>query len=290
MSAGDASSRQEPVQDDNQGLDLDVAHHGISEHYTVSDAIDEVVEEIFFLGYSVVEHVLSAEEVESARSAIDRVYLAQMEELGGEEMACRIQDANHIRCPLAYDDVFVGIARHPTLVAILERLFGDNFVLLMQNAIINPPGEQHYQTRWHRDLNHQHWASSKILAANALFCIDPFVVDNGATHVLPATHLRESFPSSGFVRKHQVPVQAPAGSLIIMDAMLYHRAGRNESSSPRRALNHVIGRPFMAQQIDIPAFVGDRLATDDLGRRYFGYRWQAKPSAKSWRLSKLPRE
>ncbi len=72
-----------------------------------------------------------------------------------------------------------------------------------------------------------------------------------------------------------------------MDAMLYHRAGQNKSNTLRRAINHVIGLPFMAQQIDIPAFAGNKLSVDEFSKSYFGYRWQPAKSVKHWRLRKL---
>lgn len=271
-------------------LDTTVGHYGVNETFIAKDAIDRHMEEIFYLGYTVVENVLSPEQVKKLGDTNDRVYAEQIEELGGEDLAAKVNDAKHIRCPLAYDDVFVDLAKQPMMLEMMRRMLGQNFVLMMQNAIINPPaGNANYQTHWHRDLNYQHWTSSKVLAANALFCIDPFSAETGGTYVLPGSHLREAFPTEAFVQKHQRVVTAPAGSMIVMNGMVYHRAGKNTSPRVRRAVNHVMGLPFMAQQIDIPAFVGDRLATDDFSRNYFGYRWKPAASAKEWRMAKLPK-
>lgn len=269
-------------------MDEVVAVHGVGEVYRHEAPIASHLEDVHFSGFTVLENVLTPARVAAIGDAIDRTYAQQMAELGGESVAEAIQDKNHVRCPLAYDDVFVDLALDEQLLAVMRGLLGPSFVLMMQNAVINPAGDKHYQTRWHRDLNYQHWTSSKPLAANALFCIDDFTVETGGTYVLPGTHLREAFPSDDYVRRHQQVVTAPAGSLILMDAMLFHRAGKNVSPRQRRAVNHVVGLPFMAQQIDIPAFVGDRLATDDFRRSYFGYRWRPAADAKAWRTAKLP--
>lgn len=172
------------------------------------------------------------------------------------------------------------------VISILKSILGQSILLIMQNAIINRPSAVNYQSRWHRDLNYQHWTSSKPLALNALFVIDPFTVESGCTHVLPGTHLRSEFPSEEFVLKHESPAVAEPGSVIIMDSMIYHRSGKNSSNYARRAVNHVIGLPFMSQQIDIPKYVGPRLATDDFARGFFGYRWNPATSAKDWRNAK----
>ncbi len=265
-----------------------VLHYGVNRVFHRNHPLAAHIEEIYYNGFTIIPNVLDAETLRSLSDAIDRLYTVQMQELGGVALAESIYDANNVRCPLAYDDQFIAIAKHPVMIDLMRAILGDNFVLMMQNAIINRPVEGNYQTRWHRDLNYQHWTSSQPLTLNALFCVDPFLFENGCTHVLPGTHLREEFPSDAFVRKYQVPALAPAGSVIFMDSMLYHRAGQNISNKPRRAVNHVIGLPFLAQQIDIPAFVGDRLATDDFSKNYFGYRWRPAPSAKDWRLAKLP--
>ena len=92
------------------------------------------------------------------------------------------------------------------------------------------------------------------LAISALLCIDPFRPSTGATTVLPGSHRVERFPSEAVTRKLEVAVEAPAGSFIVFDAMLFHRAGHNVSGAPRRAVNHVYGLPILAQQVSIASF------------------------------------
>ena len=177
---------------------------------------------------------------------------------------------------LAYAPEFLEVATAPPLMKLAARVLGDEFLLLMQNGIINRSERENHQAKWHRDLNYQHWTSSKALAVNALFCIDDFTLENGATFVLPGTHHVPEFPTAGFTRKFERQIQAPAGSFLILDAMLFHRAGANRANGVRRAVNHVIGRPFMAQQIDLPSALeraGIEPSGDPAVRRYLGYRW-----------------
>jgi len=92
-------------------------------------------------------------------------------------------------------------------------------VLNQQNGVINPPHSERYnQGAWHRDLPYQHFVSSRPLAINALFCLDQFTIENGATKVLPASHRQEAFPSDDFVQSQATPVTAPAGSLSFWTA------------------------------------------------------------------------
>src|SRR3546814_6390326 len=95
-------------------------------------------------------------------------------------------------------------------------------------SIVNPAEHQSYgQGLFHRDLPHQHFVSSRPLAINALFCIDAFLEANGATLVVPASHKEERFPTDGIVSATQTPVEAPRGSFLVLDAMVYHSGGVN---------------------------------------------------------------
>ena len=67
------------------------------------------------------------------------------------------------------------------------------------------------------------------MAINALFCLDAFTTENGATLVLPATHKQEEFPSDRFVEASAAQVCAPSGSYIVLDCMLYHSGAPNRS-------------------------------------------------------------
>jgi ectoine hydroxylase-related dioxygenase (phytanoyl-CoA dioxygenase family) len=76
---------------------------------------------------------------------------------------------------------------------------------------------------------------------------------------------------------------AKAGSLLILDSMLFHRAGYNKSNRNRRGINHLIGRPFMAQQIDMPRLLNGRHRDDEFLGAYLGYRWNPASNVSAWR-------
>lgn len=145
-------------------------------------------------------------------------------------------------------------------------------ILSQQNGVINPAGENSYnQAFWHRDLPYQHVVFSRPIAVNALYCVDDFTVENGATLVLPASHLAEKFPSEDFVSSECRQVTAPAGSFIVLDCMTYHRGAINRTSLNRRAVNHVFTIPFLRQQIDLPGLLGENFTRDPEERRVLGY-------------------
>jgi ectoine hydroxylase-related dioxygenase (phytanoyl-CoA dioxygenase family) len=261
--------------------------HGVVDRAEGSDAAGLYVEELRIDGFTLVPSGLDDGELAALRAKLEDVYARQAAELGGEETLARCSELDVVRCPLVYDEAFVSVAANPNLLAIVERMLGPNFVLTQQNGLLTRPATENYQVRWHRDLSYQHWVSSEPLAINALLALDEFTLESGATFVLPASHHRAEFPSDDYVRRHERVLAAPPGTFLVLDCMLFHRAGRNVSGGPRRAVNHIIGRPFLGQQFDFAAMLGDRYADDPLLSRYLGYRWRPQPDVASWRTQRM---
>lgn len=267
----------------------DFKAYGVREANELASELDRHVEEIAVRGFTIVEGVVAASELEEARARTDRVYETQAAEVGGAENLGRINDELVTRCLLAYDEYFLSVALRPKVITLVRRLLGDYFTLLQQNAITNLPGREHYQTSWHRDLPYQHFVASRPLAVSALFCLDDFSAEAGGTHVLPASHKCEKFPSREYVTRHEEAVTAAAGSALVFDSMLFHRGGINVSGRPRRGLNHLYGLPFVKQQIDLPRALGGRYSDDEFLGRFLGYESAAAESVVAWRAQRLGR-
>jgi ectoine hydroxylase-related dioxygenase (phytanoyl-CoA dioxygenase family) len=263
--------------------------YGVSEASNSTSEIDRSVEEIRILGYSVIAGMLSESQLLIIRSKLDEVYDAQVREIGGEERLSEINDDDVVRLLLAYDDYFLQVAAIPAVLAIVERLLGDYFIIGQQNGIINQPGRENYQISWHRDLTHRHFVSTRPLSVSALFCIDDFSKDTGGTHVLPASHKVEAFPSREYTEKNQQCITAKAGSVLVFDSMMYHRAGYNRSNCKRRALNHVYTLPFLKQQISIPEALGGKFRDDAFLNRFLGYASEPEKNVTRWRTAKIER-
>jgi ectoine hydroxylase-related dioxygenase (phytanoyl-CoA dioxygenase family) len=190
------------------------------------------------------------------------------------EFLKEIDEHNGIRLPLAIDETFIDLATNPRVLELVGKLIRNKFILNQQNGIINPPGETYNQGLWHRDLPYQHFVSSRPLAINALYCVDDFTIENGATYVLPGSHTQEEYPSDSFVESKARQITAPAGTFIVLHCMLFHRGGANTTSLRRRAVNHVYSTAFIKQQIDIPSAMGGRSVRSAAVADLLGFRYQ----------------
>ena len=262
--------------------------YGVKEQEAAAGGVAAHAERIRLAGYSVLPGAFDERETKEFSTRLDEVLRRQTEEFGRERLEC-IGDEFTARCPLLYDDAFLKLATHPPLLALVRLLLGDYVVLMQQNGVINPPKEVHTQGAFHRDLPYQHFTSSRPLAVGALFCIDPFRVETGATTVIPGSHHTEQFPSPDVAAALEVSVEAEPGSFVVFDAMLFHRAGNNRSGRIRRGVNNVFSVPIIAQQISLPSALNGRYSDDPALARLLGYESAPAASITEWRTRRLHR-
>jgi ectoine hydroxylase-related dioxygenase (phytanoyl-CoA dioxygenase family) len=254
------------------------ARYGVRIANEAHDSLDEAAETLGLLGYAVVDSGLDATQIEALRASFSVLHAASHASHGIERLRA-IDEMDLLRCPLASDPLFLDLASNPRVLALCERLIGAGFILNQQNGIVNPAGAKTYsQSAYHRDMPYQHFVSTRPLAINALFCLDSFTQENGATFVIPASHKQEAFPSEPVLAAQAKQIEAPAGSFLVLDCMAYHCGGTNRSAQDRRAVNHIYTAAMMRQQIDLPAYLGEAFSTDPRIRQLLGFN---HPTARS---------
>ncbi|MCK9398158.1 MAG: phytanoyl-CoA dioxygenase family protein [Methylobacter sp.] len=260
------------------------ASYGILQQNLCESTLDEVAEQIRSLGYAILDSGYTAPELQSISEKFERTRERYIE-IYGEAKLKNLNEFHTIRSPLTHGgDAFLRLALNENLLSLLKKLIQGEFILNQQNGVINPPQETYNQGAWHRDLPYQHFVSTKPIAINALFCVDDFTFENGATFVLPASHKSEAFPSENYVKKNALQVEAKAGSFIVLDCMIFHAGGFNKTDLERRAVNHLYNIPYFKQQINIPMNM-DNVKLSDEAKNILGFTY-AEPTSISGYFSK----
>ena len=262
--------------------------YGVAEqaHAPLDADLACALEELTRNGFCVLESALAGDTVAALSRGLDQVLAAQAARFGGEAALVEIGDAGQARALVEEDDIFLEILRVPRLDAIVEHVLGASALVMQQNGIVMPAeAAEHHQQRWHRDLPYQSWVSSRPIALGALAVLDDFTAESGSTLFLPGSHRHEHFPSRGYVDRWAVPAHAPAGAIVVFDAMCFHRGGVNRGKRPRRAVNTLFGVPLLAQQV---AFA-DRPDLDSKVRRRLGRDYQPASSVDEWRKRRAER-
>ncbi|MGZ3861855.1 MAG: phytanoyl-CoA dioxygenase family protein [Bacteroidia bacterium] len=247
---------------------------------------DLYVEELRIKGFTQIENVLSEKELVEIRKKLDHLNEVQTKEFSKETLE-KINELNMVRCPFLYDEYFLGIATNTKVNELVKMILGDYYILHLQNGIINMPHEEHHQRSWHRDLPYQNYEISSPLALSALFCIDDFSLVSGGTIVLPFSHKLESIPTNTYIEKHKLQVEAKAGTVVLFDSMLLHKAGNNTSSAIRRGINNMYVKPILKQQINIPKALNGKYSNDPYLSKFLGYESSVPDSVADWRKNRL---
>jgi ectoine hydroxylase-related dioxygenase (phytanoyl-CoA dioxygenase family) len=97
-----------------------------------------------------------------------------------------------------------------------------------------------------------------VTNVGATIALDAFTEENGATWFLPRSHSRLDPPSESEFRAGARRFMAPAGSMLLFNARLWHAGGENRTGRWRHALTINMCRPWMKQRLDIPRAMADQ--------------------------------
>jgi Phytanoyl-CoA dioxygenase (PhyH) len=235
--------------------------------------------EIAEKGSTVINIAVDEQLINSLRKEIDVAY-----------EACRtIQVKNGIEANtdgtvhhlLAFKSSFLTFLQRLYCHEILQGFFKAPYILNTYGGVINLPQKASYVTNIHRDIRTFY---NVPMMMNMLVMLDDFTLENGATYLLSGSHLKDEKPSEGFFYKNAVRATGRAGSILLFDSLLWHAAGINTTTQPRRALTLAFTRPFQKQQMDYPRLLGydimDNL-NEDL-KQILGYNSRVPTSLDEW--------
>lgn len=222
------------------------------------DWLAETLEALRYVGFEVVTDVFDEAELAQGRAAMTRARDRIRADVG-EERLRRAGELGVLRLMARYEPAVLDLLAKPEMLAIVDATVSSTAILHLQNGFILPsftPGEvpQTFQTTFHRDFPRD--LNGYLASVNCLLAVDDFTADNGGTLVVPGTHQRAERPSDAYLRRNAIPVEAPAGSLIVFDSTLWHAAGANVSGRDRLGVNHQFTRSFLKQQIDYVRALG----------------------------------
>lgn len=160
---------------------------------------------------------------------------------------------------------------YPRVLALLDRLFMPNYLLSQLQVINIAPGETS-QLLHCDDSFYPIPRPRPPLGAATIWAIDEFTEDNGATVVVPGSHVWDGERQAG-PADNQMPVAMPAGSCVFFVGTLWHGGGANRSPRERLAVTAQYCEPWLRPQeaysLSVPADIAHTVSEDI--RRMLGY-------------------
>jgi ectoine hydroxylase-related dioxygenase (phytanoyl-CoA dioxygenase family) len=134
---------------------------------------------------------------------------------------------------LSRDPVFGDLAEHPAALALLRAFLG--WPILLSNISANITGPGGGEMVLHADQIYMPEPWSGVQGMNVAWCVDDFTDENGATRIVPGSHLLNRKPREDELTADSVPLEAPAGTMVVMEGRVWHKTGWNRTAARRRA-------------------------------------------------------
>jgi ectoine hydroxylase-related dioxygenase (phytanoyl-CoA dioxygenase family) len=169
-------------------------------------------------------------------------------------------------------EVFFKLVTHPIAIGLIEDLLGLDYLVSCVDAQIQHPGSHamplHTDQWWlpppvmpgsahvptsrrarntgtSRDPSIATGLVSPLMVATVMWMITDFTEQNGATRLVPRSHLSGRDPDPSV--PHPVETLAatgPAGTAVVFDGRLWHAAGANVSDQHRDGITTTYCAPF----------------------------------------------
>jgi len=205
----------------------------------VPRALSSSLEQIRCEGYTVVRGALNPRQVEAVRQELAPI-LASAPFGRNDFEGYRSQ---RVYALLAKAPATAGLVTHPALVGLLDQLLHPAYLLSAHLAINVHPGETAQQL--HCDDGHCAMPRPRQhLGVSAVWAIDDFTGDNGATEILPGSHFwGNEIPDPEDSRI--CTIEMSAGSVLVFLSSTYHRGGANTSDTVRLGITPQFCEPWI---------------------------------------------
>lgn len=212
-------------------------------------------------GYGIIENALDQATLKTTQERLFEQAEAERGIYHQQNPANPVKGAQWVNMLLNKGDIFLELIRHPLAMSMIEHILGPEFLISCVDSQIQLPGAEtmpmHTDQWWlpplhatgiprvrasemRRDLGTSLDPSpnqEKILPplmANVMWLITDFTEENGATRLVPRSHLSGRAPDVSVPHKiASIPATGPAGTALVFDGRLWHSAWSNTTDKAR---------------------------------------------------------
>lgn len=200
-------------------------------------------------GFLILAEAMSPQLLDRLRRRVEELFAEEGEQAGAEFK----QEAGCLRLANLVNKgaVFVELLTDARLLQGVRHVLGPEFKLSSLNARSALAATECRQPL-HADMGAIADAQG-FWVCNSIWLLDDFTAENGTIRVVPGSHRWRQLPQDVLedpLAPHsgEQLVLAPAGSVIVMNAHLWHGATSNRTAAPRRAVHVFFTRRDKPQQ------------------------------------------
>lgn len=214
-------------------------------------------------GYLSLDNVLEKKQLDTIGQRLKELLIEEGEKSGSE-----LWDSPYIRHPkeegadrlanlVNKDPLFDIFYTHPRVLAGVAQVIGPDLKLSSLNyrAAIPGKGSQKLHADWHEAVT-----PGNYLVCNTIWILDDFKKENGATRLVPGTHLSGILPQEELedpwaTHPDEIVLEKPAGTVVIFNSHTWHGGTDNHTDKPRRSVHSYFCRRDQPQQLDQQQYI-----------------------------------
>lgn len=216
----------------------------------MENQIKQIVESMNINGYAIAKGVVNLDTINKISNNLDTVYEKDHARFG-KDFLFEINELEVVRNVMEYDDVFAELLDEnnfldASMEALLHKfaiIHNYNLIRLFPDVKTKMLGHQ-----WHRDV--YYFGPGIRTSVNVMIPLQKTTIENGATELVPGTHLQAEFPSEEFINKNKIAAELEPGDMLFCDAATIHAAGSNKTDVPRTIIVLKYTLSFFTQQYD----------------------------------------
>jgi hypothetical protein len=200
-------------------------------------------------GFAILENFMTPALLNGLRERVEELFALEGENAGSE---FRLEPgARRLANLVDKGELFREMVAMPEILNRIEAVIGPDFKLSSLNGRSANPYSESDQPL-HADMGgiadeRGYWV------CNTVWLLDGFTPENGATRVVPGTHLLKKLPQDvlpDIFAPHpdQELILGKAGTVVVMNAHAWHGGTANRTGAPRRALHGFYCRSDKPQQ------------------------------------------
>jgi len=191
--------------------------------------------------------LMTTEGEKAGSELLDSPYIRHPKEAGADRLADLVNKG----------DVFDVFYTHPRVLAGIAHVLGRSIKLSSLNYRAAKPGMglQKLHVDWHESV-----PPGEYKVCNSIWLLDNFSKANGATRIVPGTHLSGELPQHLLAdpeapHPDEVIIEAPAGSVFIFNSHAWHGGTTNQKEKSRRSIHSYFCRSDQPQQVDQSRYI-----------------------------------
>lgn len=193
-------------------------------------------------GYVLLPGLLSTERVAQVLDRLEELWVEEGSDAGQENYNAIEAEVRRLANLANKGEIFRQIFAHPLVIAAAEAVMGPDVRLSMLNAREVPPHFGGQRQAFHSDTDNAGKPDAQgFYSCTAVWMLDPFTADNGATRLVPGTHRSGVVPAEVLPDVHaphpqEIVLSGRPGDVAIFNGHCWHAGGVNQTDGPRRGI------------------------------------------------------